>query len=319
MIEDLIGKEVISDKAFGRVTVPNLGPARPPAGPAPALPPRADLPLDQRFGPPPGAPAQAPGPVVTGWKPWGDRIVNPPLGPMFRGSLEATASAPTTGIPELDRAFGGQGLTPDGKNNPSNEPAPTNGFAIPRVPMAGKPGDAMLRPELAVNVVPPPWSGEAFSSQVQQNSFLCGGVVWYQTWFTVQTIQVPDDSLFIIEGLGLEIPGIAIGDIVQVQVLRDMDMLVPTFETCKVSNAPNPANQLALGSIGQEVPISGIARPGQQISIRVKIVGPEDNSKTETDPINTTVRSTLYGGRAPLAQLTDGARKAFLGGERVGR
>lgn len=218
-----------------------------------------------------------------------------------------------TGVPGLERLLmEGQQVSPE-----TGFP-PAIGTGGP-VPIGDKPSRGFTRPEIQFNTVFPTWTTPNFQSQISDKIFDCAGVVWYDTWFTIQTYVVPDDSIFTMRGFFIEIPFLAVGEIFELAVFRDMECVLPSFKSIKISSDPNPANQYAFGGAQSEIWCPVIFRPAQQMSIRLKVLGAEGAGKTDTSPFNSPVITTLAGWTTQMPNPSDRANQPVLGGNYVGR
>jgi hypothetical protein len=135
-------------------------------------------------------------------------------------------------------------------------------------------------------------------------------LLFYKTWYTVYTHDVPDTRIVLIDRVSYEIPNLPINEVFEVQILRNGMELV-RWEDMKVSVASaNPAEQYALG--GHFLPIPTWCRFDQsdRVVVNIQVLGPEAPAGTfprlPTDPLNCYGKVVVQGHQATMLNRSSG-------------
>ncbi len=135
----------------------------------------------------------------------------------------------------------------------------------------------------------------------------CTCCSFYERWFNLYSFAVPDDHMLIIDGVSVSLTGVGIGEIVEVQMLRDGETAVTFEDMLADPAAADPAHQMAFSGYVDYIPMHLNVDRSRMLTVRVKLRGTYPFSKTMNDTFGGTVCVLVHGWLASLMDSRDDA------------
>jgi len=156
---------------------------------------------------------------------------------------------------------------------------------------------------------PTPWA-QPFHSV----SEIC--LPFYATEYTVWSYHVPDTRILVLQELGYEFGGFAIGEQLLIRVRRDQEVMAEWVEYV-VAISPNPAHRYLFGGVNRPIPVKLRVDRAQALTVTVTAIGPFPNNRTPADALNINAKMLVYGYLDQLRDTREGGfRPRVAGGER---
>ena len=192
---------------------------------------------------------------------------------------------------------------------PELVPAPQEAIRRP-IP----PGERQAKRSATLPIRRPPWeSASYFSVPFGDSGSACD--LFYKTWVNVYVSQVQESHIVKIERISYEATGLPDNEVIEWEVLNNGTQIA-RWEDMKINGSdPNPAHHFVFGGHILPVPFVGIFDRVADITVRARILGPEDGfgnfPRKPTDQASCGLKVLLQGWTPAVASATDEVPKPF--------
>ena len=135
--------------------------------------------------------------------------------------------------------------------------------------------------------------------------------LFYKTWFPIINDQVLDTKLVLIDQISYQFENLPENEVFEISVLRSGIELARWEDMMINPGGADPATWHVFGGHFIPVPFFGRFDQSEQITVRIKALGPEAADGTfpriETDPLNATIRVVIRGWQATMLDRRNGA------------